>query len=136
MSNNTENHEYDVNLEAMLLSSAYVYPAVLNAAIELNLFEIISKGSPKGMSPSDIASKLPNSRPATVGRLDRLLFLLSTYSLLTCSSSEKSCDEDGGVVERLYGLSPIAKYLVPDEDGASYAAISRFNYHPTLTKVW
>lgn len=83
MSSNMENNdnEYDVSLDAMLLAGAQLYPAVLNAAIELNLFKIIGEGSPKGMSPSEIASHLPNAHADTVRRLDRLLFLLATHSV-------------------------------------------------------
>ncbi|KAI9098371.1 hypothetical protein K1719_024996 [Acacia pycnantha] len=130
MENNDD--EYDVSLDAMLLSGAQLYPAVLNAAIELNLFKIIGEGSPKGMSPSEIASQLPNPHADTVRRLDRLLFLLTTHSVLTCSSSMKL---DDGSNERLFALSPTGKYMFPDEDGVSYASLSKLNYHPTYVKV-
>ncbi|KAK4280173.1 hypothetical protein QN277_011831 [Acacia crassicarpa] len=124
--------EYDVSLHAMLLSGAQLYPAVLHAAIELNLFKIIGEGSPNGMSPSEIASQLPNPNADTVRRLDRLLFLLTTHSVLTCSSSKKL---DDGSNERLFALSPTGKYMFPDEDGVSYASISKLSYHPTYVKV-
>ncbi|KAI9119946.1 hypothetical protein K1719_008915 [Acacia pycnantha] len=136
MSSSMENNdEYDVSLNAMCLASAQLYPAVLNAAIELNLFKIIGEGNPKGMSPSEIASQLPNPHAAgddIAGRLDRLLCLLATHSLLTCSSNK--VDEDGRI-ERLYALSPTGKYMLPDEDGVSYASISNLRYHPAYIKV-
>ncbi|XP_028782863.1 isoliquiritigenin 2'-O-methyltransferase-like [Neltuma alba] len=125
------NHEYDVSLDAMMLASAMIYPAVLNAAIELNLFKIIGEGSPKGMSPSEVASKLPNPHADTARRLDRLLCLLASHSVLTCSSKKL----DDGTTERLYALSPTGKYLVPDEDGVSYASVSLLSYHPAYIKV-
>ncbi|XP_054781969.1 isoliquiritigenin 2'-O-methyltransferase-like [Prosopis cineraria] len=128
-----DNHDQcDVSLDAMLLVSGQLYLAVLNAAIELDLFKIIGEGNPKGMSPSEIASKLPNAHADTVRRLDRLLCLLASHSVLTCSS--RKVDEDGRI-ERLYDLSPTDKYMFPDEDGVSYASVSRLSYHPAYIKV-
>ncbi|XP_028781377.1 isoliquiritigenin 2'-O-methyltransferase-like [Neltuma alba] len=74
MSTNIENHEYDSNssLNPLVLASDPIYLAVLNAAIDLNLFEIIGKGSPEGMSPSKIASKLENPYAGMARRLDRM----------------------------------------------------------------
>ncbi|XP_054781658.1 isoliquiritigenin 2'-O-methyltransferase-like [Prosopis cineraria] len=133
MSPTMDNHgQYDVSLDAMLLASAQLYPAVLNAAIELDLFKIIGEGNPEGMSPSEIASGLPNPHADTVRRLDRLLCLLASHSVLT--SSSRKVDEDGRI-ERLYALSPIGKYMFPDEDGVSYASVSRLSYHPAYIKV-
>ena len=128
-----KNHEYDASLHALLLAATQPYPAVLNAAIELNLFKIIGEGSPKGMSPSEIASKLPNPHDSTARRLDRLLFLLACHSVLTCSSSNHV--DDDGRVERLYSLSPVGKYMFPNEVGASYASISNLFNHPAYMKV-
>ncbi|KAK4255959.1 hypothetical protein QN277_008883 [Acacia crassicarpa] len=135
MGSNMENNhdEYDVSLHALLLASAQLYPAVLNAAIELNLFKIIGEGSPKGMSPTEIASKLPNPRDNMAGRLDRLLFLLASHSVLTCSSSNKV--DDDGRTERLYALSPAGKYMFPNEVEASYASVSNLCNHPAYVKV-
>lgn len=138
MSKTTENGEYSACLDAMLLSTGQVYPSVLNAAIELNLFEIIGQGNPKGMSPSEIASKLSNPQADSVRRLDRVLFLLASYSLLTYSSNK--VHHQDGTVERLYALSPTGKCLLTtrdgDDDGASYAALSKLCCHPTFVKVW
>ncbi|KAI9120015.1 hypothetical protein K1719_008984 [Acacia pycnantha] len=137
MSSTMENNEeYDVSLNAMLLASGQLYSAVLNAAIELNLFKIIGEGDPKGMSPSEIASQLPNPHARgnnTVDRLDRLLRLLATHSILTCSSNK--VDDDDSRIERLYALSSTGKYLSPDEHGASYASLSNLTYHPAYMKV-
>ncbi|XP_028760806.1 isoliquiritigenin 2'-O-methyltransferase-like [Neltuma alba] len=76
------------------------------AAIDLNLFEIIGKGSLEGMSPSGIASKLENPYAGMTRRLDRMLFLLSNYSLLTCSSNKL---DQHGRMERFYALSRSGK---------------------------
>ena len=119
-------------LYALLLSSSHVFPMVLNAAIELNLFEIIAKASPDAyLSPSEIASKLPTQNPDAPYMLDRMLRLLVSYSLLTCSM--RTCED--GRVERLYGVSPAGKYYVQNEDGGSVDSISAFALHRATVEV-
>ncbi|KAK7401316.1 hypothetical protein VNO78_12698 [Psophocarpus tetragonolobus] len=52
----------DACISALQVCFGPVYSAVLNATIELNLFDIIAKtSSPFGVSASDIASQLQNS---------------------------------------------------------------------------
>ncbi|KAK9091347.1 hypothetical protein Sjap_024524 [Stephania japonica] len=101
---------------AMELVYAPVLPMVLHAATELDLFEIIaSAGAGAKLSPSQIASHLPTANPDAPATLDRLLRHLAGYSVLTCSVVTL----EGGRVERRYGLGPVCKYLVKDEDGGS-----------------
>ena len=125
-------------LDALWLSCGQVYPAVLNAAIELNLFEIIVEGNSEGMSASEIASKLPNhhQHPDTPQRLDRMLFLLASHSLLTWSKRLIKKEEEEEGVERLYSLSPTGRYLIADDDGASFASLSKLCCHPAYVSVW
>ncbi|KAI4317419.1 hypothetical protein L6164_025288 [Bauhinia variegata] len=96
-------------LLAMLLANGHVVPAVLNAAIELNLFGIIAKATPPCLSVTEIASQLPNQYPDLASRLERMLRLLASFSVLTCSTRTN----ENGSTERVYGISPISKYLVP-----------------------
>ncbi|XP_028775750.1 isoliquiritigenin 2'-O-methyltransferase-like [Neltuma alba] len=135
MDANNENQEHAsvCSFNPMMLSTDHVYLAVLNAAIELNLFEIIGKGSPKGMSASEIASKLGTPHAGMAHRLDRMLFLLSNYSFLTCSSNKL---DQHGKIERLYGLSPGGKYLITNEDETSYVRLFKLCNHPTFIKIW
>ena len=121
-------------LSAMLLSTNLVYPAVLNAAIELNLFEIIAKATPPGafMSASEIASKLPTHPSDLPNRLERMLRLLASYSVLTCSTR---ASEHGGS-ETVYGISQAGKYLVPDESSGYLASFTTFICYPALLPVW
>lgn len=123
-------------LSAMVLTTNLVYPAVLNAAIDLNLFEIISNATPPGafISPSQIASQLPssNQHPDLSNRLDRMLRLLTSYSLLTSSTRTA---EDGSI-ERVYGLTSVGKYLVPDESRGYLASFTTFLCYPALLQVW
>lgn len=89
-STSSEQTEDGACLSAMRLVTNLVYPAVLNAAIDLNLFEIIAKATPPGafMSASEIASKLPlpTQHSDLPNRLDRMLRLLASYSVLTCAT--------------------------------------------------
>ena len=121
-------------LSAMLLNTNMVYPSVLNAAIELNLFEIIAKANPPGafMSASEIASKLPTQHSDLPNRLERMLRLLASYSILTCSTR---ASEHGGT-ERVYGLTHVSKYLVPDESRGYLASLTTFIRYPALLPIW
>lgn len=135
-----EQTEDSACLSAMVLSTSLVYPAVLNAAIDLNLFEIIAKATPPGafMSPSQIASKLPPSSQHSdlPNRLDRMLRLLTSYSLLTTSTRTTHNDDGTTTTERVYGLTQVGKYLVPDETKGYLASFTTFLCYPALMPVW
>ncbi|KAL2347275.1 hypothetical protein Fmac_001275 [Flemingia macrophylla] len=78
----------DGYLSAVLLCFSRVILAVLNAAIDINLFDIIAKAQSScdsTLSASQIASLIPNQHPQLANRLDRVLPLLASYSLLDCS---------------------------------------------------
>ncbi|KAF7820065.1 isoliquiritigenin 2'-O-methyltransferase [Senna tora] len=126
-------------LSAMFLTTNIVYSAVLNAAIDLNLFEIIAnKASPPGnaMSAQEIASHLSSQLANKPDRLERMLRLLASYNLLTCSS--RANHDDNSVRLAVYGLSPVGKYLVPNEstEGCSLASLHKFVSHKALLEVW
>ncbi|WJX20451.1 hypothetical protein P8452_10007 [Trifolium repens] len=135
ISASSEQTEDSACLSAMVLTSNLVYSAVLNAAIDLNLFEIIAKATPPAafMSPTEIASKLPPSTQHSdlPNRLDRMLRLFSSYSILTSSTRTT---ENG--IERVYGLSMVGKYFVPDESRVSLASMTTFLCYPALLQVW
>ncbi|GAU19816.1 hypothetical protein TSUD_170410 [Trifolium subterraneum] len=125
-------------LLAMVLGANLVFPAVLNAAIELNLFEIIDKESSLDnggfMSSFEIASKLPTQHSDLPNRLDRMLRLLATHSLL--SISNRANDDDGSLV-RVYGLTPSGKYFVNGENDCGYlGSMASYLSHPAFSGVW
>ncbi|KAF3972918.1 hypothetical protein CMV_003629 [Castanea mollissima] len=75
-------------LQAILVSSAQMFSCVLNATIELDLFGIIARAGPAAcITTSEIVSQLPtkDSDSDTPSRLDRMLRVLVSNSLLTCS---------------------------------------------------
>ncbi|KAI5432160.1 isoliquiritigenin 2'-O-methyltransferase [Lathyrus oleraceus] len=129
----TETDDSDTLL-AMVLGANLVFPAVLNAAIELNLFEIIAKESIDGfMSTSEIASKLPAQHSDLPNRLERMLRMLASYSLLSVSTRAN----DDGTTVRVYGITSSGKYFVDDEnDGGYLGSFTSFMCHRALLGVW
>ncbi|XP_027364679.1 isoliquiritigenin 2'-O-methyltransferase-like [Abrus precatorius] len=129
-----EGREDEACLYAMLLCTSQVFPSVLNASIELNLFDIIANATPHGgtVSASQIASKLPNQYPGLPNRLERMLRLLASYSLLTCSPHT---NQDGSI-ERFFGISAVGKYFVSDEKRGCAGAITKFLNYPAMSQLW
>nr|POE53074.1 caffeic acid 3-o-methyltransferase [Quercus suber] len=116
----------------MLFSSTQLFPWVLNAAIELNLFGIIAEAGPAAcMTPSEIASQLPTHDSDAPSRLDRMLRLLASHSVLTCSFRTL----EDGKVERLYGLTPACHFFLRKEDGCSLVSFSAFTSQRAMWEV-
>ena len=116
----TSSNEEDYHLQyALQLASASTLPMVFKAVIELGVLEIIEKAGPGALlSASQIASQLPTqNNPDAPIVLDRILCLLASHSILTCSLATENQDSDQ--VQRLYGLAPVAKYFIKKEDGGS-----------------
>ncbi|AES77555.1 putative methyltransferase [Medicago truncatula] len=120
-------------LSAMVLGANMVFPAVLNAAIELNLFDIIANESNGGfMSSFEIASKLPTQHSDLPNRLDRMFRLLASYSLLSISTRT---NDDGSIV-RVYGITPSGKYFVKYENDGYLGSMTSYLCHPAFLGVW
>ncbi|KAG5229465.1 hypothetical protein OIU76_022755 [Salix suchowensis] len=118
---------------ALLLVSSSVLPMVLKTAVELDLLEIMAKAGPGAfMSPSDIASHLPTKNPDAPSMLDRILRLLASYSILTCSLR----DLPDGKIERLYGLASVCKFMTKNEDGGSLGPLCLMNQDKVLMESW
>ncbi|CAA7048915.1 unnamed protein product [Microthlaspi erraticum] len=125
----------EASLYAMQLGSSSVLPMVLKSAIELDLLEIMAKNggfSGAQMSPSELASHLPTKNPDAHLMLDRILRLLASHAILTCSVRKLP---DGGA-ERLYGLDTVCKYLTNNEDGVSLATHVLLNQDRVLMESW
>ncbi|KAK2634433.1 hypothetical protein Ddye_029225 [Dipteronia dyeriana] len=106
-------------LYGMHLNNGLVLTMVLKSVIELDLLEIIAKAGPGAfMSPTEIASQLPTKNTDAPLMLDRMLRLLASYSILTCSLRTLT----NGKVENLYSLAPLSKYLTKNEDGFTLSA--------------
>ncbi|ONK59232.1 uncharacterized protein A4U43_C08F4330 [Asparagus officinalis] len=111
----------DAFIYAHQLVSFSVLPMTLTSAIDLGIFDIIAKAGPgASLSPGEIAAQLPTKNPEAASMLDRMMRLLASYSVLTCTVEAR---DDGGV-ERKYGAAPVVKYLAKNEDGVSIAAMA------------
>ena len=129
----TKEEDDQVCLYAMLLSTLQVFPSILNAAVDLNLFEVFSRLAPPAeyLSVSEIASQLPTQHPELHSRLDRMLRVLASFSVLNWTTHTK----EDGTVERLYSLSLAGKYFLKNET-ESLAFFSNLSCHPAPAQVW
>ncbi|KAK4766092.1 hypothetical protein SAY87_007734 [Trapa incisa] len=130
-------------LEALQVLGCFTLPVMLKAAMDLDLFEIISRaGSTAGVSAVEIISELrEESQPGAAARLDRMLCFLASHGLLKCSlraSPSRGGDHPqvGGSAERIYSLTPSSEYFVDRDKGVSLAPILALSFHPANMKFW
>lgn len=123
--------------QALQLVTSASLPIVLYTAVKLKLFEIIAKaGNGEKLSPAQIASGLPAKNPDAPSMLDRMLYLLSTYSVLTCDVLENACADGSVRYERVYGLSPVGESFVPDEEGNTIAHLAELVQFKVMIDSW
>ncbi|KAB2597919.1 anthranilate N-methyltransferase-like [Pyrus ussuriensis x Pyrus communis] len=104
----------------MQLASSSVLSMSMQLAIELGVFDIIAKAGPGAkLSSSEIAAHIGSGtrNPEAPMMLDRILRLLASHSILSCSVVAN--EEDGSDSRRLYSLGPVSRYFVTNEDGVS-----------------
>lgn len=119
---------------AMQLGTCCVFPMVLKSVIELDVLDIIAQAGPAAhLSPSEIASHLPTQNPDAPSMLDRMLRLLAAYSVIQCSHRTLP----DGKVERLYGLTPVCKFLTKKKgEGLSLASQALMNMDEVFMQSW
>lgn len=119
---------------ALQIVDSLAFPMVMHAIIELDVLGIIARAGPGcELLASEIVASLPESKnPMAASMLDRMLWLLATYKVVTCSIIEA---ENGGI-KRKYGLTPVAKYFVPDEDGTSFAPLMSLSQDKVFIDSW
>ncbi|WMV48619.1 hypothetical protein MTR67_042004 [Solanum verrucosum] len=118
---------------AMQLLSSSVLPFVLHSTIQLDVFEILAKDKATKLSALEIVSHIPNCKNSDAATmLDRMLYVLASYSLLDCSVVE----EGNGVMERRYGLSGVGKFFVRDQDGASMGPLLALLQDKVFINSW
>ncbi|XP_043713777.1 caffeic acid 3-O-methyltransferase-like [Telopea speciosissima] len=130
-----QQQEYDQEacLFAMQLASSAVLPMVLRSVIELGILEIIGKaGSKDEISSSEIVSKLPTKNPDASVMVDRMLRLLASYNVVTCSLRT----HNDGLVERLYGLAPVCKFLLENEELGSLDMLLLMHQDKVTMEGW
>nr|AKO60157.1 S-adenosyl-L-methionine:O-methyltransferase [Papaver somniferum] len=134
--------------EAGHLGRLICLPMALRAAVELNVFNIISEFGPGAqLSSRDLVAKIPTTNPNAHVYLERILRLLAASSFLSVSTRTSSSPESitntnghhngdtNGVVnhdnekvtERVYGLTKESHCLVPrKDDGVSLVPMLMF----------
>lgn len=133
----TNNHQEEEDEEqhfskAMLLTSAVWVPMVLNAVIRLDVLEIIAKAGPgEQLSTSEIAAHLSTENPHAAFNIDRMLALLASYSVLTCTVVDGAAD-----FLRRYDLAPAAKYFVKDQYGAPLSPLLSYLVDKDVMDSW
>lgn len=109
------------------------------------MLEIIAKAGPGALlSPSEIATRLQTNNPEAPLVLDRILRLLASYSILTCSLStqcndgqqEVNSSSSSSSSSRLYGLAPVSKYFIPNQDGVSLAPMLHVIQDKVTVNMW
>nr|AFK49182.1 unknown [Lotus japonicus] len=142
MSSNSKQNQHSVEVTevddaypiALSLCFSRIFPAILNAAVDLNLFDIIAKAqksSGSSLSAAEIASHLPFQHSELAIRLERMLPVLASFSLLTCSIRTT----EGGNRERVYAISPVGKYFISDNNEGSLGPLSAL-MHRGFRDIW
>ena len=125
--------EEEACFSALAMGTGSVPSMVLKAVIELDVFEIMKRaGLGAHLSAAEIAAQLPTKNPDAGTMLDRMLRVLASYEVLSCSN--RSLPD--GHVERLYGLTSVSQFFTKSEDGASLAALSLLIQDKVFIEPW
>ncbi|XP_030467765.1 caffeic acid 3-O-methyltransferase-like [Syzygium oleosum] len=118
----TSSEDEDEFLFAMEMNALIGIPMVLKAAVELGILEMLAEGGPSGsappLSPAEIASRLSTKNPEAPVTLDRMMRLLASNSILSCTLAHGP----DGDTRRLYGLGPRSKYFMRARGASTFAA--------------
>ncbi|GKV16542.1 hypothetical protein SLEP1_g27172 [Rubroshorea leprosula] len=132
--NMQQDHEEQSSSYAMQLVNSVTLPMTLHAALQLDIFQIIAKAGPDAkLSPQEIATQLGARNPDAAMMLDRILRLLATYNVLTCSVAVNDHQDDP---QRLYGLACVSKYFIRNEDGVSLGPLMALLQDKVFLNSW
>lgn len=130
--------EEDSFSHAVQLSNSIVLSMALQSATELGVFDVLRKaGTTAQLSAQDIASLIScnnNNPEQSPQMLDRILFLLSSHSLLKCSLLQDQ--HILGSYHRLYTITPVAKFFASNSDGVSLAPLLALHHHQIFLDSW
>nr|AGS49215.1 O-methyltransferase [Zea mays] len=122
---------------AMQLASSSILPMTLKNAIELGLLEVLQKeagGGKAALAPEEVVARMPaapSDPAAAAAMVDRMLRLLASYDVVRCQMEDRD-----GRYERRYSAAPVCKWLTPNEDGVSMAALALMNQDKVLMESW
>ncbi|KAL9254422.1 Cathecol O-methyltransferase 1-like protein [Drosera capensis] len=94
---------------ALELVDSLALPMVLHTAMQLDIFEIMAKND-GSLTAAEVAAKLPTENPQAPAMLERMLRVLASYDVVT-----SDVEGEG----RVYGMTPVARFYVRNEDGVS-----------------
>ena len=119
---------------AMQLATSTVLSMAMQTAAELGIFNVIHRaGHNATISAADIAAELSCKNSDAPSAIDRLLRLLASHSILSCSVVE---DRGRRSLRRLYGLTPVAKFFVKNEDGVSLGPLMALIQDKVFLDSW
>ncbi|PWA34595.1 caffeic acid 3-O-methyltransferase [Artemisia annua] len=117
---------------AMQLVTSTSLTMVLLHAIKLKVLKTIAEAGPDArLSACEIASHLSILNQDAPGMLDRMLRLLASYSVVTCTQRDNELSSI-----RVYGLAPVAKYFIPNEDGVCLGAFMESYQDHIFMQSW
>ena len=119
---------------ALQLASSSILPMTLKNAIELGLLEVLQKDPAAALAPEEVVARLPvaPTNPDAATMVDRILRLLASYDVVRCRMEEGK----DGRYSRWYSAAPVCKWLTPNEDGVSMAALALMNQDKVLMESW
>ncbi|BFG22296.1 hypothetical protein CerSpe_085700 [Prunus speciosa] len=134
----TKEEEEESLCYAIQLVSSYALSISLQSAIELGVFDIITREGPGAkLSSSEIAAKIGTKNSEAPMMMDRILRLLTSHSVLHCSLVAANEDENGvSNFQRVYSLGPVSKYFVNDEEGGSLVPMVKLAQDKVVMETW
>ncbi|XP_028787922.1 anthranilate N-methyltransferase-like [Neltuma alba] len=121
---------------AMQLATSSAISMAMQTAVELGVFDVINRaGHDAKLSAAEIATELSFKNSEAPSALDRLLWLLASHSVLSCSVITDE-DRGPGCFRRVYGLRPVAKFFARNEDGVSLGPFIALNQDKVFLDSW
>lgn len=124
-----EEEEEDELAFCMEKTVSFVVPMALKTLSELRVFDILAKGGK--LCAKEIAVEIGSKNPEAPAMLDRLLSLLVSHSLLSCSISQQEPHP-----QKFYTLSPASRYFVTDPQGVSLGSSVKLLLDDIFLKSW
>jgi len=86
------------------------------------------------LAPEEVVARLPvaPANPDAAAMVDLMLRLLASYDVVRCRMEEGK----DGRYSRWYSAAPVCKWLTPNEDGVSMAALALMNQDKVLMESW
>ncbi|KAK4268949.1 hypothetical protein QN277_022171 [Acacia crassicarpa] len=131
-----DGHEEESFSYAVQLITCSTIPMAMQTVVELGVFDIIHRAGPEArLSAAEIASELSCKNSEAPSALDRILRLLADHSVLHCSVVTDE-NQQRGCFRRLYGLTPVAKFFLPNVHGGSLAPLLAWSNYQVLLNTW